>query len=171
MGCCRGQVGNMWDRSGVKYLTYFWPENGNCIIFDESNAVLDEIYGTVEEALENHEAVLIHSVDGCSRACFCAAVYFILKYRWCVVGDVAAGRWHVCLVCARDAIVAVIVVHNTVSRCADSFRVRLSSHVTTVASFAQSMLSLGKPCSTESCCNGCLWRAIDELDGDVCCCL
>ena len=118
MGCCRGQVGNMWDRSGVKYLTYFWPENGNCIIFDESNAGLDEIYGTVEEALENHEAVLIHSVDGCSRACFCAAVYFILKYRWCVVGDVAAGRWHVCLVCARDAIVAVIVVHNTVSRCA-----------------------------------------------------
>lgn len=39
------QVGNMWDRSGVKYLTYFWPENGNCVIFDESNAVLDEIYG------------------------------------------------------------------------------------------------------------------------------
>ncbi len=38
--------------------------------------------GTVEEALENHEAVLIHSVDGASRACFCAAVYFILKYRW-----------------------------------------------------------------------------------------
>jgi activator of 2-hydroxyglutaryl-CoA dehydratase len=35
----------MWDRSGVKYLTYFWPENGNCVIFDESNAVLDEIYG------------------------------------------------------------------------------------------------------------------------------
>lgn len=80
--CPARQVGNMWDRSGVKYLTYFWPENGNCIIFDESNAVLDEIYGTIEEALENHEAVLIHSVDGASRACFCAAVYFILKYRW-----------------------------------------------------------------------------------------
>ena len=42
---CSLQVGNMWDRSGVKYLTYFWPENGNCVIFDESNAVLDEIYG------------------------------------------------------------------------------------------------------------------------------
>ncbi len=85
INCAGREVGNMWDRSGVKYLTYFWPETGNCVIFDESNAVLDEIYGTIEEALEAHEAVLIHSIDGASRACFCAAVYFILKYRWCVV--------------------------------------------------------------------------------------
>ena len=35
-----------------RYLTYFWPESGNCIIFDESNAVLDEIYTFIEEALE-----------------------------------------------------------------------------------------------------------------------
>lgn len=33
-------------------MTYFWPESGNCIIFDETNAVLDEIYTFIEEALE-----------------------------------------------------------------------------------------------------------------------
>ena len=67
-----------------RYLTYFWPENGNCIIFDESNAVLDEIYTFVEEALDAGDSVLIHSVEGDSRACFCASVYFMLKYRWYV---------------------------------------------------------------------------------------
>jgi protein-tyrosine phosphatase len=44
--------------------------------------VLDEIFGIIEEALEVGESVLIHSIDGASRAAFAAAVYFILKYRW-----------------------------------------------------------------------------------------
>ena len=83
--CCAGrEVANCWERSGVKYLTYYWPENGNCIVFDEANAVLDEIYVFIEEAIEKGESVLVHSTDGVSRACFCCAVYFMLKYRWCV---------------------------------------------------------------------------------------
>ena len=37
--CCAGrELANCWERSGVKYLTYYWPENGNCIVFDEANA-------------------------------------------------------------------------------------------------------------------------------------
>ena len=63
-------------------MTYFWPENGNCIIFDESNAVLDEIYTFIETTIDAAESVLVHSIDGASRACFCCAVYFMLKYRW-----------------------------------------------------------------------------------------
>jgi hypothetical protein len=102
MFCCR-------DGSGIQYLTYNWPSSGNCIIFDESNTVLDAVYGIIEEgrqlvasshtaypvyryppvvllaactAIQAGESVLIHSVDGRNRACFCSAVYFILKYRW-----------------------------------------------------------------------------------------
>lgn len=63
-------------------MTYYWPESGNCIIFDESNAVLDEIYSFVEETVSLGLSVLIHSTDGVSRASFCAAIYFMLKYRW-----------------------------------------------------------------------------------------
>jgi len=82
INCAGREVANSWERSGVKYLTYFWPENGNCIVFDEANAVLDEIYGFIEEAIDQGESVLVHSTDGVSRACFASAVYFMLRYRW-----------------------------------------------------------------------------------------
>jgi Dual specificity phosphatase, catalytic domain len=65
-----------------RYLTFFWPEAGNCVIFDDSNSVLDDLYAFIEEALDVGESVLVHSTDGQSRACFCAAVYFMLKYKW-----------------------------------------------------------------------------------------
>jgi hypothetical protein len=86
--CCAGrELANCWERSGVKYLTYYWPENGNCVVFDENNSALDEIYVFIEEAIEKGESVLVHSTDGVSRACFCVAIYFMLKYRWCVVSQ------------------------------------------------------------------------------------
>lgn len=83
INCAGREVANAFERAGVRYLTYFWPESGNCIVFDEANAVLDEIYGFIEEAIDAGESVLVHSTDGVSRACFCSAVYFMLKYRWC----------------------------------------------------------------------------------------
>lgn len=82
INCVGREVPNSWERTGVKYLTFSWPESGNCVIFDENNAVLDDIYAFVEEAHEHAESILIHSIDGASRAAFCAAVYFMLKYRW-----------------------------------------------------------------------------------------
>lgn len=82
INCSGREIPNGWERSGIRYLTYFWPENGNCIIFDESNAVLDEIYTFIETTIDVAESVLVHSIDGVSRACFCSAVYFMLKYRW-----------------------------------------------------------------------------------------
>ena len=82
VNCAGREVANAWERVGVRYLTFFWPESGNCVVFDETNAVLDEVYAFVDEALEAGDAVLIHSTDGASRACFCAAVYFMLKFRW-----------------------------------------------------------------------------------------
>lgn len=84
INCAGREVPNAFERSGIRYLTFYWPETGNCIIFDDSNTVLDDLYVFVEEALDVGDSVLIHSTDGQSRACFCAAVYFMLKYRWCV---------------------------------------------------------------------------------------
>ena len=53
INCAGREVGNVYERvGGIKYLTYTWPESGNCIIFDDSNTVLDEIFGVIEEALE-----------------------------------------------------------------------------------------------------------------------
>lgn len=82
INCAGREVSNVWERSGIRYLTYFWPQNGNTVIFDSTNSVLDEIYAFVEEALDQGDSVLIHSTDGVSRASFCSCVYFMLKYRW-----------------------------------------------------------------------------------------
>jgi len=82
INCSGRQAPNLYEAAGVRYLTYYWPQAGNCIIFDESNAVLDEIYSFIEESLAAGLSVLVHSTDGVSRACFCAAIYFMLKYRW-----------------------------------------------------------------------------------------
>lgn len=84
INCAGREIANGWERSGIRYLTYYWPESGNCVIFDETNSVLDEIYAFIEEATDVGESVLIHSTDGVSRACFCSAIYFMLKYRWYV---------------------------------------------------------------------------------------
>ena len=73
INCAGREVGNAWERcaahvlhgclpgltlslrgvrsSGIRYLTYTWPESGNCIIFDDSNTVLDEIFGVIEEGV------------------------------------------------------------------------------------------------------------------------
>jgi len=85
INCAGREIANAWERSGIRYLTFFWPEAGNCVIFDDSNSVLDDLYAFVEEALDVGESVLVHSTDGQSRACFCSAVYFMLKYKWCVL--------------------------------------------------------------------------------------
>ncbi|KAA0168935.1 hypothetical protein FNF27_01923 [Cafeteria roenbergensis] len=82
INCSGRQAPNLYEAAGVRYLTYFWPQSGNCIIFDESNAVLDEIYSFIEDTLADGLSVLVHSTDGVSRACFCACIYFMLKYRW-----------------------------------------------------------------------------------------
>lgn len=82
VNCAGRDIANAWERSGIRYLTFYWPEAGNCVIFDDSNTVLDDLYAFIEEALDVGDSVLIHSTDGQSRAAFCAAVYFMLKYKW-----------------------------------------------------------------------------------------
>jgi hypothetical protein len=93
INCAGREIPNAWERSGVRYLTFYWPEAGNCIIFDDTNSVLDDLYAFIEEALDVADSVLIHSTDGQSRACFCAAVFFMLKYKWCVPGGGWVGGW------------------------------------------------------------------------------
>lgn len=82
INCSGREIANAWERSGIRYLTFYWPEAGNCVIFDDSNSVLDDLYAFIEEALDVGDSVLIHSTDGQSRAAFCACVYFMLKYKW-----------------------------------------------------------------------------------------
>jgi len=76
INCAGRELTNPFERSGLRYLTYYWPQSGNCVIFDESNAVLDEIYSFIEEALDAGEAVLIQHLVGLLPAANVRALVF-----------------------------------------------------------------------------------------------
>ena len=81
INCAGDDVPNCWEPIGIRYLTYRWPED-NGAIFDNAGAVANEITAFIGEVLHAHESVLVHSWDGCSRACSAVAAYFIVKFRW-----------------------------------------------------------------------------------------
>jgi len=55
------QLTNHWDSLGVQYLTLNWQDDEKQILFDEGEKIPDEIFNFMNEALENHESVLIKS--------------------------------------------------------------------------------------------------------------
>ena len=51
-------------------------------MFDAAEKIPDEIFKFIEEAIENHESVLIQSIKAQNRACFVVATYIMRKFRW-----------------------------------------------------------------------------------------
>lgn len=52
------------------------------MLFDPEDNITNEILNFIEEALENGESCLVHSIRGQSRASVALSVYFMQKYRW-----------------------------------------------------------------------------------------
>ena len=63
----------------MQYLTFYWRGSSDC---DLSEANVERMLEFIDKALNSAESVLIHSVDGCSRACAVTAIYFMYKYVW-----------------------------------------------------------------------------------------
>ena len=55
------QLTNHWDSIGVQYLTLNWQDDEKQILFDEQEKIPDEVFNFMNEALENHESVLVKS--------------------------------------------------------------------------------------------------------------
>ena len=53
-----------------------------CQIFDKKNNAVNAIFHFVEEAMEQGECCLIHSVNGKSRATAVTVAYLMKKYSW-----------------------------------------------------------------------------------------
>lgn len=51
-------------------------------MFDAGEKIPEEIYKFMEEAVENHESVLVQSVRGQNRACFVIAAFLMRRYSW-----------------------------------------------------------------------------------------
>ena len=76
------QLPNHWEPISVLYLTLNWQDDEKQILFDGQEKIPDEIYKFMEEALENHESVLVQSVRAQNRACFVIAAFLMRRYRW-----------------------------------------------------------------------------------------
>ena len=63
----------------MQYLTFYWRGSSDC---DLSETNVERMLEFIDQALNSAESVLIHSVDGCSRACAVTAIYFMYKYIW-----------------------------------------------------------------------------------------
>lgn len=76
------QLRNFWEAIGILYLTLNWQDDEKQTLFDTQEKIPDEIFKFIEEAIENHESVLIQSIRAQNRACFVIATYIMRKFRW-----------------------------------------------------------------------------------------
>lgn len=76
------QIRNYWESIGVKYLTFDWVDQDCQIILDANNNNANKIYNFIEEAYEQGESCLVHSLRGQSRASTVLAAYFMKKFKW-----------------------------------------------------------------------------------------
>lgn len=76
------QIRNYWESIGVKYLTFDWVDQDCQVILDSNNTNANKIFNFIEEAYDQGESCLVHSVRGQSRASTVLAAYFMKKYKW-----------------------------------------------------------------------------------------
>ena len=48
----------------MSYLTYPWLDSENQVLFDQDDTTINEIFNFMDEAMEQYESVLVHSVRG-----------------------------------------------------------------------------------------------------------
>lgn len=57
-------------------------DQDNQVLFDPEDNITNEILNFIDEALENGESCLVHSIRGQSRASVALSAYFMQKYKW-----------------------------------------------------------------------------------------
>jgi len=82
INCAGKQITNHWEPIGVVYLTFYWMDQENQVLFDPKDETTNQIYEFIEDALHKAESVLIHSVRGQSRSSCVIAAYLMRKYKW-----------------------------------------------------------------------------------------
>lgn len=82
INCAGKQIPNHFEPIGVAYLTFFWLDQDNQVVLDQKDEASNAIFDFIEEACEQTESVLVHSVRGQSRATCTLAAYIMRKYRW-----------------------------------------------------------------------------------------
>ena len=82
INCAVTEQSNLWESSGILYLSFAWFDNHIQQIFDEDDTILHNITDFIDSSLHNGESCLIWSVRGASRCTCVVAGYLMSKYSW-----------------------------------------------------------------------------------------
>jgi protein-tyrosine phosphatase len=82
INCAATEQSNLWESSGIKYLSFPWYDSLIQIIFDEDDLVLKKVSEFIDQALDKGESCLVWSVHGTSRCACLVAGYLMYKYSW-----------------------------------------------------------------------------------------
>ena len=78
------QILNQFETLGVKYLTLYWQENPNQVLFEPNDEIPNKIISFIEESFLKGEGLLVLSMKGINRALIVVVIYFMKKFFWSV---------------------------------------------------------------------------------------
>jgi protein-tyrosine phosphatase len=82
INCAGFELTNLFESSGVKYLTFDWLDNEGQQIFDAEDSVIKKVTSFIDDSLEKGESCLVWSVNGCSRSACVICGYLMNKFSW-----------------------------------------------------------------------------------------
>ena len=79
---CGNQILYNLENTGIKYLTYNWPENpsNNMVIIKDE--ISKKILHFIDNSLLKGSGIMIFSLKGQNRACVAVIIYLMKKYNW-----------------------------------------------------------------------------------------
>ena len=84
INCSSTEVANRFTSSAysIAYLSFPWMDHDTQTILDPRDLNLVQATRFIDEALENGESALVHSVRGRSRSVTLVTAYLMKKYKW-----------------------------------------------------------------------------------------
>ncbi|CAK90686.1 unnamed protein product (macronuclear) [Paramecium tetraurelia] len=81
VNCACKQIPNHWESIGIVYMSLPWIDNDTQVIFQQEE-LINQVIKFMDDALNNGESVIVHSIRGHNRSIAVLCVYFMKKYRW-----------------------------------------------------------------------------------------
>ena len=79
---CGNQILYNLENTGIKYLTYNWPENPSNNMVLIKDEISKKILHFIDNSLLKGSGIMIFSLKGQNRACVAVIIYLMKKYNW-----------------------------------------------------------------------------------------
>ena len=62
INCSASQIGNLWSKKGIRYISFKWKDENNQVILDKGDKNINQVAEGINRSHENGESVLVHSI-------------------------------------------------------------------------------------------------------------